>query len=127
MVIELAQGRRSSWWSGIDKTSPYNKPLQQTARPSTALRAAPVRPQLKGVVLGRRGTASSSEDPRVQAVCLLGRLIVKARVESRGMATEKVRSDIGRLEAQFAQPQLAAIGAKQQKLGEYEVAEMIGR
>jgi len=43
------------------------------------------------------------------------------------MATEKVRSDIGRLEAQFAQPQLAAIGAKQQKLGEYEVAEMIGR
>jgi len=30
-----------------------NKPLQQTARPSTALRAAPVRPQLKGVVLSR--------------------------------------------------------------------------
>ena len=29
----------------------YNKPLQQTARPSTALRAAPVRPQLKGMVL----------------------------------------------------------------------------
>ena len=36
---------------GTRKERLYNSPLQQTARPSTALRAAPVRPQLKGIVL----------------------------------------------------------------------------
>ena len=39
---------------GTRKERPYNLPLQQTARPSASLRYAPVRPQLKGVVLGRR-------------------------------------------------------------------------
>jgi len=38
---------------GSRKERQYNSPLQQTARPSTALRAAPVRPQLKGMVLSR--------------------------------------------------------------------------
>jgi len=35
----------------------YNKPLQQTARPSASLRSTPVRPQLKGVVFDERRTS----------------------------------------------------------------------
>ena len=43
-------------------------------------------------------------DPRVHSVCPLGRLTVRGPVESSGLATEKVRTDLCRLEAQLAQP-----------------------
>ena len=48
--------------SRISSISSHNKPLQQTARPSTALRAVPVRPQLKGVVLGKRRSVCCQVD-----------------------------------------------------------------
>ena len=48
----------------IEQRRRYNKPLQQTARPSTALRAAPVRPQLKGVVFDERRTSCARRPGR---------------------------------------------------------------
>ena len=50
--------------SGSSEEASSNKPLQQTARASAALRAAPTRPQLKGVVFDERGTSSARRPGR---------------------------------------------------------------